>query len=277
MQGPTQFIKNTSKRKNPVVKKKAVKKPFYKSTPKKVVKKVVKKVFESTLSAGQERLERHLAHNNIASRREAKNLIKGGLVSVNGTVIREPGFGVTSTDKIKIHHSAESGKETILFFKPRGIETVKTDPKNTDIHDKFPEFKHLHPVGRLDKDTDGLIILSNDGVIARKFTDENSTVEKEYRVTVREDVFPALLRKMEEGIVLDGIPTKPCVTKKISSREYTITLTEGRKHQVRRMANECKLTVTKLTRIRIGNLRVGKMMAGNSKKLLQEQIDELKK
>ena len=277
MQGPTQFIKNTSKRKSPKKQTFISKK---KSFPKKTVKKTIKqksvKIFPSTLSAGQERLERYMAHHNIASRREAKNLIKGGLVSVNGMIIREPGFGVTEKDNIKIHHSVNTNKETILFYKPRGVETVKTDPKNSDIHDRFPDFKHLNPIGRLDKDTEGLILLSNDGVLARMFTDENSSIEKEYHVTVREDIFPVLLKKMEDGIILDKIRTKPCVTKKINSHEYTITLTEGRKHQVRRMANACKLTITKLVRIRINEFKIGKMTAGNYKRLLPEQIEQLK-
>ncbi len=277
MQGPTKFIKNTSKRKLP---KNQVHTNSRKTSIPKITKQVTKKktikVFPSTLLQDQERLERYIAHHNIASRREAKKFIKGGLVSVNGTIIREPGFGVSSTDKITIHHSVHSNKETVLLYKPRGIETVKTDPKNIDIHDRFPEFKHLNPIGRLDKDTEGLILLSNDGVLAKMFTGENSSIEKEYQVTVREDVFPVLLKKMEDGIIIDKIRTKPCRTKKISSHEYTITLTEGRKHQVRRMANACNLTITKLVRIRINDFKIGKMTAGNYKRLTPDQIEKLK-
>jgi 23S rRNA pseudouridine2604 synthase len=298
MQGPTQFIKNTSKRKSLQKPIKSRNESKFQTTqriaktiaenrkiPKKPAKqktftktqKPKNKILLSTLPAGYERLEKYLAQSGLASRREAKSMIKKGFVMVNGKKIYEPGFGVSATDTVSFKHGVQENKETLLFYKPRGVETVKTDPANTDIHDRFPQFAHLNPVGRLDKDTEGLILLSNDGVLAKIITGENSTIEKEYRVTVREDVMPVLLKKMEDGIVLDRIPTKPCVAKKLNGHEYTITLTEGRKHQVRRMANACKFTVTKLVRIRIGNLTIGKMTAGNFKILTPEQVTTLKK
>ena len=297
MHGPMKFVKTISKRKSvSKIRKLKQESKFQISTQlqktiteskknnnKKITKKIAKKtptknkLLVSTLLKGQERLEKHLAQSGLASRREAKEIIRKGFVTVNGKKVREPGFGIFPTDKIIIKKGVQENKETILFYKPRGIETSKTDPNNIDIHDKFPQFAHLKPIGRLDKDTEGLILLSNDGVLAKTITGENSTIEKEYRVTIREDVMPVLLKKMENGIMLDGVPTKPCVTKKINNREYTITLTEGRKHQVRRMANACNFTVTRLVRIRIGNLTVGKMTAGNFKFLSNEQIIQFKK
>lgn len=297
MQGPMKFVKTTSKRKSVSKIRKPKRESKFqisarvqktiaeskKNNSKKVTKKVIKKSpaknkpLVSTLLKGQERLEKHLAQSGLTSRREAKEIIKKGFVTVNGKKVREPGFGILPTDEIVIKKRVQENKETILFYKPRGIETSKTDPNNIDIHDKFPQFAHLNPIGRLDKDTEGLILLSNDGVLAKTVTGENSTIEKEYRVTIREDVMPVLLKKMEDGIVLDGVPTKPCITQKVSSREYTITLTEGRKHQVRRMANACKFTVTRLVRIRIGNLTIGKMTAGNFKFLSPEQVIQFKK
>lgn len=295
MQGPMKFVKNGSKRKRPpqkfdqkksrsqgskkqisdrITQSIAINQRAQKQLPK--VRKVVQKLI-STLAPNQERLEKHLAQSGLTSRREAKSLIQKGLVTVNGKTIREPGFGIEQNDIIKIMGGSQESKETILLYKPRGIETIKTDPANTDIHDRFPQFKHLNPIGRLDKDSEGLILLSNDGVLTRIITGSGSTTEKEYRVTVREDVMPALLSKMEQGIMLDKVRTKPCTTKKLGQHEYTITLTEGRKHQVRRMANACKFTVTKLVRIRIGNLTIGKMTSGNFKKLTSEQISDIKK
>lgn len=295
MQGPTMFIKNTSKRKNPPRKKtidhfakksKATKDTILRSIRDNIrnapvkTKKAFKKrtTFQSTLTPGLERLEKHMAQTGIASRREAKDLISRGLVSVNGKVIREPGFGIdTVKDKIKVTGGVLESKETLLFYKPRGIETVKTSPDTIDIHDKFPQFKHLAPVGRLDKDSEGLILLSNDGVLAKTVTGEHSTIEKEYQVTVREDVMPALLSRMESGIMLDKIKTLPCKAVKVSRNEYRITLQEGRKHQVRRMANACKLTVTRLVRIRIGDFTIGKMAPGYFKKIPNNVIDQMKK
>lgn len=292
MRGPIGFVKTQSKRisrqkinsavpKNPKEKiLKSIRTNIKSSVGKlgsKPKKQVVRKVLESTLPKGLERLEKHMAQSGLSSRREAKELIRTGKVSVNGKIIREPGFGITvGKDVIELKESTRR-KEAILFYKPRGIETSKTSPESKDIHDKFPQFAHLAPVGRLDKDSEGLIILSNDGVLAKMITGEHSTIEKEYKVTVREDVMPVVLSKMEKGIIMiEGSPTLPCVTKKLARNEYSITLREGRKHQVRRMANACQMTVTRLVRIRIGNLTIGKMTAGNFKQLPESAINELK-
>lgn len=295
MQGPKKFVKTQSKRKSPPRQKtidRFAKKPRsskdsilrsirdnIRNAPVKV-KKVAKKrtTFVSTLAPGLERLEKYMAQSGIASRREAKDLINRGLVSVNGKVAREPGMGINvSKDKVKVTGGVLESKETLLFYKPRGIETTKTSPDTTDIHDKFPQFKHLAPVGRLDKDSEGLILLSNDGVLAKVVTGENSKIDKEYQVTVREDVMPALLSRMESGIMLDKVMTLPCLAEKVSRNEYRITLQEGRKHQVRRMANACKLTVTRLVRIRIGDFTIGKMTPGYFKKIPNNIVDQMKK
>ena len=290
MNGPMKFEKNTSKRNTPkkrnekperrMGKKDTILKSIRDNMQKFPAKKVTKKraILPSTLQPGMERLERYMAHIGIASRREAKEFINKGLVTVNGKVIREPGHGIKpDVDKVKIAGGVLENKETILFYKPRGIETVKTSPDAIDIHDKFPQFKHLAPIGRLDKDSEGLILLSNDGVLARTVTGENSTIDKEYRVTVREDVIPAVLQKMEHGMKIEKIITKPCVAKKVAQNEFAIVLHEGHKHQVRRMANACKLTVTRLVRVRIGELTIGKMTAGNFKKIPNDLILEMKK
>jgi pseudouridine synthase len=281
------FVKTQSKRLSrqgqSVPKKKVVAKKTFikKSRPTSVpVLKPVKKTrvtgLVSTLAKGLVRLEKHMAQTGISSRREAKELIETGKVTVNGKVVRIPGVGINpEKDTVEIKNTGV--KEAVLFYKPRGIETSKTSPDNIDIHDKFPQFNHLPPIGRLDKDSEGLIILSNDGVLAKKITGEHSIVEKEYRVTVREDVLPVLLRRMENGITLDGKITLPCTTKKASKNEFFIILTEGRKHQIRRMASACNLTVTRLVRVRIGDMTIGKMTAGNFKRLPDEYIQELRK
>lgn len=133
-------------------------KPLYKQKPKDI----------STLQEGYDRLERVIAHMGLASRREAKELIKSGQVLVNGKTIRESGFGVdVAKDKITVRENKNATKEAILVYKPRGIETSKTSGDNTDIHERLPTLKHLSPIGRLDKDSEGLIILTNDGTLSR--------------------------------------------------------------------------------------------------------------
>jgi 23S rRNA pseudouridine2605 synthase len=225
----------------------------------------------STLAAGFERLERALAHQGVASRREAKAMIVAGLIKVNGTIIKEPGFGIV-LDK---------------DYKPRDIETNKTNTspssakaklgETKDLHDYFPKFKHLAPIGRLDKDSEGLIIMSNDGSLARALTQENSPIGKTYVVTVRENVTDEAIKKMSIGIMLDKARTRPAVVKRISRSSFSIVLHEGRKHQIRRMADACHLTVESLIRTDIGFMSIGAMKPGSVRKLNDEDVAKLKR
>ena len=232
----------------------------------------------STLPPGYERLERAIAHQGLASRREAKALIKAGQVQVNGKIVRETGFGILlEKDKITVKDVAGPEKEAMMIYKPRGIETTKTAPENTDIHDRFKALTHLSPIGRLDKDSEGLIIMTNDGTLTRALTKEDSTVEKEYLVSVREIATPDAVAKLSTGIVLDKVKTKPAIVKKVSRSVFTIVLTEGRKHQIRRMCDACHLTIESLVRIRIGHLKIGSMKPGFVKRIPAKDIELLKK
>jgi 23S rRNA pseudouridine2605 synthase len=230
----------------------------------------------STLPQGFDRLERVMAEKGWASRREAKALVVKGEVKVNGKVVREPGFGVKATDKIEITSQAHSQKESVLVYKPRGIETSKTTPTAKDLHSEFPKLRHLHPIGRLDKDSEGLIIMSDDGTLAKALTKEGSSVGKEYMVTVREVVSDKSLEMMSAGIVIDGVITLPAKTKKVSDNVFTIVLHEGRKHQIRRMCDACRLTIEKLVRIKIGHLSIGSMRPSNVKNVSAEDVAKLK-
>jgi pseudouridine synthase len=217
---------------------------------------------QSTLAPGLVRLEKQVAQMGLASRRRAKQLILDGHVSVNGNMVYKTGFGVDpKLDRVALVGNIPY-KDTVAIYKPRGIETSKTSPDNRDIHDEFPQFAHLAPIGRLDKDSEGLILLSNDGVLARKITGEHSDVEKEYVVAVREDVTDEALQKMAKGIVLDGKKTLPAKTKRINQKTFSVILREGRKHQIRRMCDACNLTVEKLLRVRVGDVELGDMKAG---------------
>lgn len=246
---------------------------------KKVVKPVFKKTvpLKSTLAPGLERLEKVMAHDGLASRREAKALITTGSVKVNGKVIREPGYGIkVGVDKIDIKGAAVGPKESILVYKPRGIETNKTTDHAKDLHDYFPKFKHLAPIGRLDKESEGLIIMSNDGTLARALTKEDSTVGKTYAVTVRENVTDQTIARLTNGIILDKIKTKPAVVRRLSRTSFEIVLHEGRKHQIRRMADACHLTVENLLRTDIGFLSVTGMKEGSVRILGKAEVEKLK-
>lgn len=236
------------------------------------------KASPKTLKDGLERLERYMAHNGISSRREAKALIIDGAVLVNGKIVKEPGFGIDpSKDIVTLKQEKIPEKETVLLYKPRGIETSATSPGSLDIITKFPELAHLSPIGRLDKESEGLILLSNDGTLARALTSENSHVEKEYLVTVRESISEDTMEIMSKGILLDGVMTKPTIAEQVDDHSFTIILKEGRKHQIRRMCDVCKLTVERLMRIRIGHLEIGQMKTGSYKPVSSRDIELLKK
>jgi len=229
----------------------------------------------STLPPGSERLEKVMAHMGLASRREAKALIESGSVTVNGLVVREPGYAVVPYIDVLVVTTAEI-KESYVFYKPRGIETSKTSPSSKDIHDTTPHLRHLSPIGRLDKDSEGLIILSNDGTLAKALTGVNTHVGKTYRVLVREQVSDTILTKMRNGIVIDAIKTKPADTKRMSRTSFDITLFEGRKHQIRRMCDACKLTIESLVRISIGSIEMGTMKPKTYRKLTNAEVASLK-
>lgn len=222
------------------------------------------------------RLEKHIANLGLASRREAKDLILKGLVKVNGVVVTDTGFGFDVTKDTVSVKQDDIQKEYILLYKPRGIETNKTADHLQDIHDVYPQFAHLAPIGRLDADSEGLIILSNDGVLAKHLTQPDSHVGKTYRVTVRESVTQSAVSTMANGILLDAVKTKPAEVARESEHVFTIVLHEGRKHQIRRMADAVKLTVESLERIGIGQIEIGEMNPGDSRVLTLDEVDELK-
>lgn len=232
----------------------------------------------STLSEGLVRLEKHIASLGLASRREAKDLISRGFVTVNGRTVTNTGHGIDpAKDKVLVKKDTKNPKEYVLLYKPRGIETSKTNKNLKDIHDVFPAYKHLAPIGRLDAESEGLIILSNDGTLTKALTQIDSHIGKTYKVTVQERIQSAEIRRMAEGIVLDGTKTKPAEVNKLSDSVFTIVLHEGRKHQIRRMADAVHLTVTSLVRIGIGHIQVGHMRPSEARTLSSKDIDLLKK
>lgn len=223
----------------------------------------------------KDRLERAIAHQGLASRREAKALIVARAVSVNGTVVIEPGFAV-DTERDTIDVAGLAPKESVLVYKPRGVETTTTSSGTRDLHKILPTLKHLSPIGRLDKDSEGLIIMSNDGTLTKALTGEDSHVGKTYLVTVRENIPDAALERMRTGIKLDRVMTKPAKVSRKSRVSFLVTLYEGRKHQIRRMCDACKLTIESLVRVGIGHIEIGAMKSGQVKKLTSQDIAQLK-
>jgi pseudouridine synthase len=237
-------------------------------------------MYDYTFNMNIIRIEKHLSDQAICSRREAKRFIEEGLVLINNKRA-QPGDKIdvgkdllTLDPKIK---KSTQEKITALVYKPRGVISSKDTDRGENIFDVFPQFKDLNTVGRLDKESDGLILLSNDGLITKAITGKDHLIEKEYVVTVRENITPSMIKKMCEGIKLEDGWTLPTRAVKKDTNTFSIILKEGRKHQIRRMANECRLTINSLTRTRIHTLVAPRMLPGNFKILTHDQTESFKK
>lgn len=228
------------------------------------------------------RIEKHLSEQGILSRREAKTALQSGYVRVNGKVVTETGVKIDpKKDVIEFHDDlkkATEAKETVIIYKPRGVITSHDTDGTPTIYTAFPQYSHLPYVGRLDKESEGLLILSNDGQITKAITGKTTSIEKEYEVTVREDALPWMMKKFVTGIRYRGITLSAVSAKKVSRHIFRIVLDEGKKHQIRRMADAVHLTIQRLERIRIGELSQDtlKLSPRSSKKLSKSQVNALK-
>lgn len=223
------------------------------------------------------RVSKYFSVNKILSRREADKYIKEGKVKVNGQILTNIGQDVNpSVDKIEIVGKI-APKRTIAFHKPRGISSSKIASEGKNIFDLLPEYKDLNAIGRLDKDSEGLILLSDDGVLTNIITGQDHLIEKEYIVDVREDVTQTKMNAMSQGMMLEDGPTLPAKAEILDEHRYVIILTEGRNHQVRRMANKVRLTVTRLKRVRIGAIKLDDLASGKVRLLKDTEIEKLKR
>ena len=203
------------------------------------------------------RINRYLALNGTATRKEADELIKKGLVFVNGkrAVI---GYAVKEGDKVEVKKPLEE-KKYFAFYKPRGLSTDELVISSKKIG--------LFPVGRLDKESEGLIILTNDGRITDRLLNPEHNHEKEYVVEVREKTRPGIIAIFEKGMLLDGIRLKKAKTDIKDEHTIRIVLSEGKKHQLRRMLSALRYTVSSLKRVRIEGIRLGNLKPGQTKKI----------
>lgn len=221
-----------------------------------------------------------MSEQGLASRREAERLIKRGLVSVNGIVVREMGVQIDpAKDKVAVLPFAEkerAAKKTVVLYKPRGIASSRVRAEGKSVYDLFPNFSGLDIIGRLDKASEGLLMLSDDGVIAKAVTGAAHSVEKEYEVSVREDVNAGRLKMLEPGIELEDGMTLPATTAFINKHVFRIILREGRKHQIRRMCEFLHLTVVALKRLRIGPIVLGNLKPGEYRTLTPQETVQLK-
>ncbi len=220
-------------------------------------------------------INKYLALKKISSRKEADRLLKAGKIMVNGK-LGEPGQMITAKDKVQVD-LGDKDLVYLAFNKPRGIITHSPQGDEQSIADILRFREKVFPVGRLDKMSSGLIILTNDGRITDKLLNPDFAHEREYEVDVDRPITPEFLRKMAAGVELDdGYVTKRCRIKKIRSQTFLIIMTEGKKHQIRRMCEALGEKVVDLHRLRIMQAGLNGLRAGAYRQLVgREKADFL--
>ncbi len=227
------------------------------------------------------KLQLFLSRNDVCSRRRAFDFIKKGYVKVNGVVIYEPSYMINCSllGKVRLNDKkiTPKGYEYILLNKPGGVTTTRKDrfAKRT-VLDLIPEkFRHLNPVGRLDKDTTGLLLLTNDGQLAYRLTHPRFKIDKIYRLSLNKVLSPKDGKTLERGILLEDGMSAACKIEYLKNRELEITIHEGRKRQIKRMFAGLKYRVSGLERIKEGVLSLGSLPLGKWRHLTGDEIKRL--
>jgi 23S rRNA pseudouridine2604 synthase len=232
-------------------------------------------------TADQVSLNKYISSSGFCSRREADKLIEQARVTVNdelalATTKVYPG-DIVAVDGEPIKSSTKKKAIYLALNKPVGV-TSTTDPKDRTNIISFINFpKRIFPIGRLDKDSDGLIFLTNDGDIVNKILRAANNHEKEYIVTVDKAITPDFIHKMGSGIPMLGTTTKKCFVRQEGNKKFRIILTQGLNRQIRRMCEYLGYDVMKLTRVRIMNVSLGNLPMGKWRYLTQPEIDALNK
>ncbi|MFM1626994.1 pseudouridine synthase [Streptococcus mutans] len=231
------------------------------------------------------RINKYIAHAGVASRRKAEELIKQGLVTLNGQMVTELATTVKSGDRVEVEGQPIYNEEKVYYLlnKPRGvISSVRDDKGRRTVVDLLPEVKErIYPVGRLDWDTSGLLILTNDGDFTDKMLHPRHEIDKVYVARVKGLASKDNLRPLTKGIVIDGKKTQPAryrivKTDREKNRSVVeLTIHEGRNHQVKKMFEAVGLMVDKLSRTRFGTLDLSGLNPGEARRLNKKEISQL--
>jgi 23S rRNA pseudouridine2604 synthase len=224
------------------------------------------------------RINKYLAERGDCSRREADTLIAAGKVKING-VRAELGTQVTATDTVEIVGQTPH-KRYLAYYKGRGIITHSPSPNETDVALRLKKdfgLTGVSPIGRLDKDSEGLLLLSDDGRLTGPLLDPEAGHEKEYEVTVDKSIGGMFVKQMSGGVSIEGYRTKPAtvVAHPKDKTRFNITLTEGKKHQIRRMCAALGYQVQSLKRVRIMHIVLGTLKPNQFRKLTKEELTTL--
>ncbi|MFA6431115.1 MAG: pseudouridine synthase [Candidatus Margulisiibacteriota bacterium] len=229
------------------------------------------------------RLQKYIAECGIASRRAAEDLIRAGKVRVNGVVVRSKELGVKidpETDVVEVHGNKIEQKEPKVYIKlnkPRGyVSSCKSERGERTVMDLITDISYrLYPIGRLDQASEGLMLLTNDGALANLLMHPRYEHEKEYSVEINERLTPRILKELASGVELEeGHTLSPKIFQK-ADKTFNIILREGKKRQIRRMVEAVGYKVTKLKRIRIGNIKLGSLGMGKYCYLSEAEVEGL--
>jgi 23S rRNA pseudouridine2605 synthase len=221
------------------------------------------------------RLAKFLAHGGVASRRQAERLIAAGRVSVGGEVVRDPASEVKAGDDVRVDGSpvATEPREVWIVNKPIGVISTAREPGGRPAVVQLVRSKaRLYPVGRLDADSTGLVLLTNDGALANRLTHPRYEVEKAYLVGLRRPPSEADLRRLARGVELEDGPTAPARVHRRGEREVEIIIREGRNRQLRRMAAAVGNAVIALRRVSFGPIELGSLPTGEARRLSEEEV-----
>ena len=226
------------------------------------------------------RLAKFLAHGGVASRRRAEEIVAKGLVTVGGEVVTDPARDVDEKDDVRVNGSpvGAEAREVWIVNKPAGVVSTAREPGGRPAVVELVETEaRLYPVGRLDADTTGLLLLTNDGELANRVTHPRYEVPRTYRARLRTPIADRDLARLRSGLELDDGPTAPTQVKRLGEREIELVLREGRNRQVRRMAEAVGNRVVALRRTRFGPLELGGLKEGAARRLSEKELSALRR
>ncbi len=226
----------------------------------------------------EKRINKAISDTGYCSRRAADDLIASGRVRVNGE-LAVMGLKVTSDDTITVDGNLVSNKPPLIYLalnKPRGIECTTNRKVKDNIVDFINHKERIFPIGRLDKDSEGLILMTNDGDIVNKILRARNNHEKEYIVTVNKPITEDFITRMSKGVPILDTVTKESFVERIDEKTFRIILTQGLNRQIRRMTEYLGFKVMTLKRIRIMNIKLGSLKLGTYRSLSPLELQELK-
>ena len=227
------------------------------------------------------RLQKFLAHAGVCSRRKAEVLIRAGQVKVNGRVVTQLGSKIDPVkDRVLFNQqhvvlATESPHTYIALNKPEGVVTSCAQQKTRIVLDLVDIDARVYPVGRLDKDSTGLILLTNDGDLHNRLSHPSFNHEKEYIVTTRHPISESALKKIAQGVRIENVKTRKAAVKRLGKNRFNIVLKQGRNRQIRKMVAKVGNAVQSLTRIRMANITLGSLKQGKWRYLTPTEIKQL--